>query len=130
MDCLYASDYGPADPAFDPLADGGRLLRGFEAHASALAKAQNLDQLEAMERQLQRGQEILWCDQGYSWVYDRNVDYFLAVLATLVILPYIVFRLLPMVRRGRARPSRSPSSTSDLKLTYAAPARPASPGDL
>jgi hypothetical protein len=130
MNCLYASDYGPVDPAFDPLADGGRLLRGFEAHVSALAKAQNLGQLEAMERQLQRGEEILWCDQGYSWVYDRNVDYFLAVLATLVILPYFVFRLLPKLRRGRAYLRRSPLRASDSNLAYAAPPRPALPGDL
>jgi hypothetical protein len=130
MNCLYASDYGPADPAFDPLADGGRLLRGFEAHASALARAQNLGQVEAMERQLQRGQEILWCEQGYSWVYDRNVDYFLATLAILVILPYFVFRLLPKLRRGGACASRAPLSASDSNLAYAAPPPLVSPGDL
>jgi hypothetical protein len=129
MLCLYASDYGPADPVFDPLVDGGRLLRGFEAHASTLAKAQNLGQLEAMERQLQRGQDILWCEQGYSWVYDRNVDYFFAVLATLVIFPYFVFRVLPKWRSGAARSRRSPSSTSEPNLAYVAPIRSTSPGE-
>jgi hypothetical protein len=47
MTCLYASDYGPADPGFDPLAGGGRLLRGFDSQRSELARAQNLGQLQA-----------------------------------------------------------------------------------
>ena len=105
--CLYASDYGAANPAFDPLADGGRLIQRFEAHVSELAKAQNIGQLEAMERQLQRGQDILWCEQGYSWVYDGNVDYFLAAFAILVILPYVVLRLYPRLRNGIDRLRRS-----------------------
>lgn len=103
MLCLYASDYGPPNPAFDPLVDGGRLLQGFEAHVSELAKAQNLGQLEAMERQVQRGQDILWCEQGYTWVYGRDVDYFFAAFAVLVILPYVVLRLFPSLRNSIAR---------------------------
>ena len=95
MTCLYASDYGPADPGFDALADGGRLLRGFEAHASELARAQNLGQLEAMERQLQRGQSIVWCEQGYGWVQGPAVEGFLAGFTILVVLPYAVKRLAP-----------------------------------
>jgi hypothetical protein len=112
------------------LNDGGRLLRVFDAHASELAKAQNLGQLEAMERQLQRGQDILWCDQGYSWVYERNVDDFFAVLATFVILTYFVFRVLPKLRSGAARSRRAPSSTSEANPAYAALTRSTSPGEL
>jgi hypothetical protein len=97
MNCLYASDYGPADPGFDALADGGRLLRGYEAHASELARAQNLGQLQAMERQLARGQGIAWCDQGYSWVESPAVEGFLAGVTVLVVLPYAVKRLRPKV---------------------------------
>ncbi|HLJ22123.1 MAG TPA: hypothetical protein VKU84_18090, partial [Stellaceae bacterium] len=78
MTCLYASDYGPADPAFDPLAGGGRLIAGFESHAAELARAQNLGQLQAMERQLQRGGDIAWCDQGYAWAEGPAVHAFLA----------------------------------------------------
>ena len=95
MTCLYASDYGAADPGFDALAGGGQLLRGFEAHASELAGAQNLSQLQAMERQLQRGQSIAWCDQGYAWVQTPAVDGFLAGFTVLVLLPYAVKRLAP-----------------------------------
>jgi len=88
MACLYASDYGASDPSFDPHAGGGALLRGFEAHEAQLAQAKNLGQLDAMKRQIQRGEEILWCDQGYGWVYDRPVDYFFEILIAIVILPY------------------------------------------
>jgi hypothetical protein len=100
MYCLYSSDYGPANPAFDPLADGGRLMQGFEAHLSELAKAQNLGQLEAMERQLQRGQDIVWCEQGYSWVQGWAVDGFLACFFVLVVLPYAAKRLTPRLLRA------------------------------
>jgi len=105
MTCLYASDYGPADPAFDLLA-GGQLLRGFEAHASELARAQNLGQLHAMERQLQRGQSITWCDQGYGWVESPAVDGFLAGFMLLVVLPYAMKRLAPRLYIGIVERSR------------------------
>lgn len=99
MTCLYASDYGPADPNFDALVGGGRLLRGFEAHASELAKAQSVGQLQAMERQLRRGQTIAWCDQGYTWVESSAVDGFLAGFTVLVVLPYAVKRFAPRLWR-------------------------------
>ena len=38
MQCLYTSDYGPAEPGFDASAGGG--LKGFETHADVLARAQ------------------------------------------------------------------------------------------
>jgi hypothetical protein len=104
--CLYAIDYGPADPAFDPVTGGGQLLRGFEPHASELARAQNLGQLQAMERQLQRGQSITWCDQGYSWVESPAVEGFLAGFMLLVVLPYAVKRLAPRLYSGIAERSR------------------------
>jgi hypothetical protein len=129
MLCLYASDYGPANPAFDPLADGGRLIQGFEAHVSELAKAQNLSQIEAMERQLQRGQDILWCEQGYSWVYDRNVEYFFAAFAILVILPYIVLRLFPRLRNDVARLRRFSWDRRDADVAASALIRQISPGE-
>jgi len=95
MTCLYASDYGPAEPTFDPLAGGGRLLRGFESHQSELAKAQNPGQLQAMERQLLRGGSIAWCDQGYAWAEGPAVEGFLVGFTMLVVLPYAVKRLAP-----------------------------------
>jgi len=40
MSCLFASDYGPPQPGFDPLALNGALIEGFEAHRGELAAAQ------------------------------------------------------------------------------------------
>jgi hypothetical protein len=62
MHCLYRSDYGPPDSAFHPDANGGVLLRGYESHRSDLMRAQNLGQLNAITRQLARGEHIQWCD--------------------------------------------------------------------
>lgn len=106
MSCLYTSDYGPADPTFGALAEGGRLLRGFEAHASELARAQNLGQLQAMERQLHRGESITWCDPGYGWVESPAVEGFLAGFMLLVVLPYAMKRLAPRLYSGIAQRSR------------------------
>jgi hypothetical protein len=106
MYCLYASDYGPADPAFDPFVDQARLLKGFESHAYELAAAQNFAQLQAMERQLQRGEPVAWCDQGYGWAYRQPVNGFFIVAMIAIVLPYVIFRLLPRIaaalRRARS----------------------------
>jgi hypothetical protein len=93
VSCLYASDYGPPEPGFDPLSDGGRLIKGFEAHSAQLVRATNLGQLEAMERMLQRGQDIRWCDQGYGWVDDTPVHLLFAAIVVFVILPYATWKL-------------------------------------
>jgi len=84
---------------FDPLAGGGLLLSGFESHRSELARAQNLGQLQAMERQLQRGGSIAWCDQGCAWAEGPAVEGFLAGFSVLVVLPYAVKRLAPRLWR-------------------------------
>jgi hypothetical protein len=93
MACLYASDYGPAEPGFAPLAGGGRLIKGFEAHSAQLARAANPGQLAAMQRVLRRGDEIVWCDQGYGWAESGAVHALFAAIAMFVILPYAVWRL-------------------------------------
>jgi hypothetical protein len=92
VSCLYLSDYGPPEPGFDPSANGGRLLAGFEGQSAQLGRATNLAQLEAMERQLQRGQNITWCDQGYGWVYGSGVEAFFSVIMIAAILPYAAWR--------------------------------------
>jgi hypothetical protein len=101
MSCLYQSDYGPVDPSFDPVAGNGALLIGVEAHVRALSQAQNRGQLEAMKRQLQRGQTIQWCDQGYGWTYAAPVTAFFDVAFVLLILPWLVLRVVPALRRRR-----------------------------
>jgi hypothetical protein len=93
MSCLYASDYGPPEPGFDPLADGGRLIKGFEAHAVELGRATNLGQLEAMQRVLRRNEDIAWCDQGYGWVEGGAVHVLFVAIFAFVILPYAIWTL-------------------------------------
>jgi hypothetical protein len=101
MSCLYPSDYGPVDPGFDPLASDGALLAGVEAHVRALSQAQNRGQLEAMKRQLQRGQTIQWCDQGYGWTYAAPVTVFFDAAFIFLILPWLVLRVVLALRRRR-----------------------------
>lgn len=95
MQCLYRSDYGPADPAFDPFADGGLLLRGYEAHLYELSQAQNRGQFEAMTRKLDRAEPIAWCDQGYAWVNQPPVTGFFELIVPMLILPWLLVRVLP-----------------------------------
>jgi hypothetical protein len=95
MSCLFASDYGPPLAGFDPLAGNGRLILGFEAHRMQLATAQNLDQLQAMERKFAKGETVTWCDDGYAWVYDQKVGDFFGAILAFVILPWLVLRVAP-----------------------------------
>ena len=120
MSCLYASDYGPPEPGFNPLADDGRLIKGFEDHAAVLARAANLGQLEAMQRVLRRNQSITWCDQGYGWVEGDAVHILFAAALAFVVLPYAVFTLRARRRMRRAvSPVRllSPSATLSTKAS-------------
>jgi hypothetical protein len=104
MTCLYASDYGPAEPGFSPLRDGGVLIKGFETAGSVLAEARNLGQLQAMERVLARGDTVRWCDQGYGWTEGLQ---FHALFAAVLIgaMPFVAWRL-----RARRAARRSVSS--------------------
>jgi hypothetical protein len=102
MECLYKTDYGPADPGFNPLAGNGQLVKGFEARLSVLAQAKNLGQLEAMERKLARGQTIQWCDQGYGWTYGPAPTDFFYLILFFLILPWLALRVLPRVKRRLA----------------------------
>ena len=95
MKCLYNSDYGPADPSFHSVLSNGELLGGFEAQGALLSQAQNRGQLEAMERRLQKGEAILWCDQGYGWVEQPAVRGFFEVVVPPLILLWIALRLMP-----------------------------------
>lgn len=95
MPCLFTTDYGPADPGFDPLSDHGRLIKGFEAHQAQLATARNLGQLQAMERKFAQGETVTWCDDGYGWVYDQKVGDFFGAIIAFVILPWLVMRVAP-----------------------------------
>jgi hypothetical protein len=104
MHCLYRGDYGPPDPAFHADANGGALLRGFESDRASLMRAQNLGQLNAMKRQLARGEHIQWCDQGYGWTYQPRVDALFDAILILVVAPWFVWRVArPALRWARRR---------------------------
>jgi hypothetical protein len=120
MSCLYASDYGPPEPGFNPLADNGRLIKGFEDHAAVLARAANLGQLEAMQRVLRRNESITWCDQGYGWAEGDAVHILFAAILAFVVLPYAVFTLRARRRMQRAVSPvglLSPSATLSTKAS-------------
>lgn len=102
MSCLYASDYGAPQPGCDSLAGEGRFIKGFESHRAELARAQNLGQLQAMERKFAKGEGVTWCDNGYGWVYDAKVGDFFGAIFAFVILPWLVMRVAP----GLAEPLR------------------------
>jgi len=106
MSCLFASDYGPAVPGFDPLAGNGRLIMGFETHKSQLATAQNLGQLQAMERKFAKSETVTWCENGYGWVYDQKIGDFFGAILAFVILPWVVLRIAPALgERLKLEPS-------------------------
>ena len=108
MSCLFASDYGPPQPGFDPLQDNQSLIKGFESHRSQLAGAQNVGQLQAMERKFVKGESVTWCDDGYTWVYDQKIGDFFGAIIAFVILPWLVMRVAPALGRrlGLAPASR------------------------
>jgi hypothetical protein len=95
MSCLFASDYGPPQPGFDPLGGDGQLIRGFEMHRRDLAAARNPGQLRAMERAYAKGETVTWCDNGYGWTYDHKVGDFFGAVVAFVILPWLVLRVAP-----------------------------------
>jgi hypothetical protein len=105
--CLYRSDYGPSDPSFDPVANGGAQVPGFETHAAALATAQNLGQLKAVKREIQRGEAVAWCDQGYAWTRSAAVESGAVIIVVGLILPYAVAWATAKLRAGawRRRPT-------------------------
>jgi len=103
MSCLYRSDYGPAMPGFDPLAGNGAQIAGYESHARELATAQNPGQLAAMKRAFDRGETVQWCDQGYGWTYDPHLAMFFGIVLVVFVLPYLLLRFIPSLRRGPAR---------------------------
>jgi hypothetical protein len=104
MSCLYASDYGSPETGFDPLADSGRLIKGFEAHTVALARATNPGQLEAMQRALRR-EDMTWCDPGYGWVEGGAVHALFAAIFVGVIVPYAVWVLRTRRRERTSGPA-------------------------
>jgi len=91
MSCLYASDYGPPDPAFDPIAYSMERGGGVRNHATEFASARNIGQFEAIERKMARGEAVVWCDQGYGWTRSTPIEVFF-VLVLILAVPWLVLR--------------------------------------
>jgi hypothetical protein len=111
MICLYRSDYGPAEPGFDPFAGTG--AGGDAAWARDLATARNAGQLAAIQRQLARGEPTIWCDEGYSWVAAPIVEHGFPVVVIAVVACYALIRFPAFVAKRRrplatARDSAAP----------------------
>jgi hypothetical protein len=110
--CLYRSDYGPPEPGFDPLA--AARSAACPRHFDAFAGAQNAGQFAAVKRKLDRGESVIWCDQGYSWTYAPVLDAAFVLAMLFLALPVAVLRagakrgrLLAKVSR-HARPATRP----------------------
>ena len=75
MVCLFHGDYGPANPGFS-IAGESVAARGWRVDASQLAQARNLGEAEAIQRHILKGEAVLWCHQGYSWVDQPAIGWF------------------------------------------------------
>lgn len=104
MRCLYRSDYGSPDPKFEAFSDGIVPDGLTRSDVAVLATAQNIGQFEAMQRKLAKGEAIVWCDQGYSWVHEPMIEGFFAIGAALVV-PLAFFRLIRRLGFLRAKAS-------------------------
>ena len=87
--CLYADDYGPPTPGFTVGVLGGELA----AHRAELERARNQGQLEAMKRQILRGEPIQWCAPGYGWVESPLTFDTVITLAAAVMAAYLSRRV-------------------------------------
>lgn len=108
MRCLYASDYGAPTTGFDPGAAAAAAFGGAyaAAHRRDFATAQNAFALQAVKRQIDRGEAIVWCEPGYGWTHEAPAEIFMSVVAAVAV-PLFVMRL---ARRfgARAAPWRRP----------------------
>ena len=55
-----------------------------------------------MKRKLAHGQRVQWCDQGYGWTHTPEINAFFDGILLLLILPWLLLRVLPRLRRRLA----------------------------
>jgi hypothetical protein len=111
MTCLYASDYGAADPGFVASRAADALISGFESHAPLLTQAHNLGELLAIKRVLARGETVQWCDQGYGWTEGMQFQVLFAGILVFA-LAYFAWRL----RARRAAANKPPPRNLESKM--------------
>jgi hypothetical protein len=107
MVCLFRGDYGPTDPASN-LGSGLNLTRVVDANS--LNEARNLEEAEAIQRHLLRGEPISRCDQGYAWV-DHHECQGLAIIFDILIGTsssiFIASPILLFLGKKQLRPSQT-----------------------
>jgi hypothetical protein len=87
MVCLFHGDYGPADPHFVT----GQ--HGWAVDVRLLASARNLGEAEAIQRHALRGEPVIWCHEGYSWVDQDAITWLYGAAFAFVVLPYLAYRI-------------------------------------
>jgi hypothetical protein len=103
--CLYRSDYGPPQVGFDPVAVA--RAEGYARHVDVFAAAKNPAQFEAVKRQLDRGEAVLWCDQGYGWVYNPAIEAGFIAVVIFLVFPVAILRASAKRAGNRSRHSFS-----------------------
>jgi hypothetical protein len=92
MVCLFHGDYGPADPGF-AVAGLTALGHRWSIDASLLKGARNLQEAEAIQRHVLRGESVTWCHQGYSWVDQPAIRWFYVAAFIFVVLPWLLMKI-------------------------------------
>lgn len=116
MVCLYHSDYGRADSAFDPDVASQVGMHEWLVDARLLKDARNIGEAEAIQRHLIRGESISWCDQGYAWAEQDAISWFYAAALLFVLLPYLIFRVRSRAKRGPAGATHAIENRSSLMI--------------
>jgi len=117
MVCLYHSDYGPADPAFNVGAATRQFgVRGSAVDATLLKDARNIGEVEAIQRHLLRGESISWCDQGYAWAEQDAVSWFYLGVFLFVVFPYLIFKIKAQAKGGPIAMKHASDSYSGLTV--------------
>ena len=112
MVCLYHGDYGPADPAFASGAAAHFDGRGWAFDARLLKEVRNIEEAEAMERHLTRGESVSWCDQGYAWAEPDAVSWFYVAVFLFVVFPYLIFKIAARAKAGSTAPKHTTGGRS------------------
>ena len=116
MVCLFHGDYGPPDPAF-AVSAASAAVHGWTVDPRLLNDAHNIGEAEAIQRHVLKGEPVLWCHQGYSWVDQDAIGWFYLSAMVLVVLPYLIIKIKTL-RRGlgdRDASRRSPEAASRLR---------------
>jgi hypothetical protein len=112
--CLFHGDYGPADPGFSVSATAPSH-HGWSIDTSLLTGARNLREAEAIQRHVLRGETVMWCHPGYSWVDQPAIGWFYIAAFVFVVLPYLAARISALSHRVDDAPRRAVKRPTRLR---------------